>query len=262
MLESLLIENDGPVRILTLNRPERLNALDDPLRRAIAATIATAEQDDSVRALLLTGAGERAFCAGEDLAEGTELGGEETERWKDSWAVYVGALKACAKPLVIAVNGVAAGGGFVTTLFGDVRLAVPEARFIMAEIDIGLPAMLGGHLLAHEASLSLAAGIVLTGRPVSADEALRQGIIHEVATAGTLRARALARAHELAAKPPIAMRLNIKRLRQIRTQLMEQAGLAQAFDRAHGEALATGEPQRLMAAFLASRAARKKAKQG
>ena len=113
MTHPLMVETDGAVRLLTLNRPEKLNALDDVLRRDLAQALAQANGDDSVRAVLLTGAGERAFCAGEDLGEGTGLGGEATEAWKRSWAEYVAALMDCEKPLVVAVNGVAAGGGRV-----------------------------------------------------------------------------------------------------------------------------------------------------
>jgi enoyl-CoA hydratase/carnithine racemase len=255
MAATVLASDQGAVRILTLNRPERLNALDTPARRALAAHLAEAQAADTVRALILTGAGERAFCAGQDLHEGAGLQDQDAAAWMASWKGYFAALSRFTKPIVVAVNGVAAGAGFQTALMGDLRLAAPSARFIMAEVDVGLPAITGGHLLQLHLGLSRAVELVLSGRAVAAAEAQRIGLVNEVVPADRLIDRALAVAGSLADKPPVAMRLNLERFRALlRADLEEAEDAAVAYQ---SEAVATGEPQRAMEAFLAARAVRR-----
>jgi enoyl-CoA hydratase/carnithine racemase len=240
MAATVLASDQGAVRILTLNRPERLNALDTPARRALAAHLAEAQAADTVRALILTGAGERAFCAGQDLHEGAGLQDQDAAAWMASWKGYFAALSRFTKPIVVAVNG---------------RLAAPSARFIMAEVDVGLPAITGGHLLQLHLGLSRAVELVLSGRAVAAAEAQRIGLVNEVVPADRLIDRALAVAGSLADKPPVAMRLNLERFRALlRADLEEAEDAAVAYQ---SEAVATGEPQRAMEAFLAARAVRR-----
>ena len=146
---------------------------------------------------------------------------------------------------------------FVTALLCDIRLAVPGARLIMLEINIGLPCMLGSFLLAQELFWSRAKEMVLSGRDIEAREAKHMGIVHDIVEPDKLAARGLALARELAAKPPHAMRLNIQRFRHMRRQAIEYNNVFEALETYQGEAIASGEPQRVMAEFLAKRAARK-----
>ena len=251
----LASDDVGAVRVLTLNRPERLNALDTVLRQLLAEALATAQREESVRAIMIAGAGPRAFCAGQDLNESSALAPADAARWMASWKSYFEALSSFNKPLVAAINGVAAGAGFQTALLCDYRLAVPAARFIMAEIDVGLPCIVGGHLLSIHLGQSRATEIVLSGRGIDSSEARQIGLLHEIVEPGDLGSRALAAAERLAAKPPVAMRLNLTRFRGLL-----RAGLTEAEDASalyQAEAVATGEPQRVMAAFLNKRAPRR-----
>jgi enoyl-CoA hydratase/carnithine racemase len=143
-------------------------------------------------------------------------------------------------------------------MFGDIRLAVPTARFIMAEIDIGLPALFGSYCLAQDVLWSRAVDIVLGGRAIEAEEARRMGLIHEIAEGAVLASRSREVAQELAAKAPHAMRLNIQRLRHMRLGEMERDGVFEALVAYQREAIASGEPQKVMAEFFAKRAARRK----
>jgi enoyl-CoA hydratase/carnithine racemase len=171
-----------------------------------------------------------------------------------SWTAYFDALSRFTKPIVVAVNGVAAGAGLQTALLGDIRVAAPNARFSMAEVDVGLPAITGAYLLGLHVGQARAVDLVLTGRTVEAAEAERIGLVHEIAPAEALLARGVAIATELGAKPPVAMRLNLERFRGlVRTGLRAAEAAAVAFQ---SEAVASGEPQRIMAEFLARRAAR------
>ncbi|MDA0676001.1 MAG: enoyl-CoA hydratase/isomerase family protein [Proteobacteria bacterium] len=243
-------DRDG-VRMLRLERPERLNALSTALRLALVDAMNRAAEDEAVRAILLTGAGERGFCAGQDIKESSTLQSSDTDEWMETWDSFFQAFLTFPKPIVSAVNGVAAGGGLDLALFGDVRVAVTDARFIMAEIDIGLPVICGSFLLAQDVFWSRALGIVLTGQTIPAAEALRIGMIHEVVQHERLLPRAFERAGELAAKPPVALRLTIQRLRQMRLNALNAHGVFKAMPRYHGEAIASGEPQRVMEKFLA-----------
>jgi enoyl-CoA hydratase/carnithine racemase len=247
----LVVERDGPVAVLAFNRPASLNALDTPARRAVCAALAELAADPDTGAVIFTGTGERAFCAGQDVRESEALGPGDGARWMESWTAYFSAVSSFPKPVIHAINGVAAGAGFETALIGDVRLAVPGARFIMAEIDIGLPAIVGGFLLQTQLGLSRATEMVLSGRAMYAEEARQAGIVHEIVAPADLIARAKARARELAAKPPKALALTLQNFRrQFRQGLAKAEAASEAYQ---AEAIATGEPQRAMARFLAKK---------
>jgi enoyl-CoA hydratase/carnithine racemase len=251
--EELIIERRGVVALLTLNRPRQLNALTFGLRRAMVSALRSIAEDDSLHCLLLTGAGERAFCAGQDLAESAALDGAASHAWMQSWKDYFQALGQFPKPMVAAINGVAAGAGFQTALLADLRLAVDDARLLMAEVDVGLPAIVGGYLLEQHLGQSRARELVLSGRSVAAAEAHRIGLVHELAPRPDLPDKALATARLLAEKPPVAMRLTVGNFRRAMAE-----GLAEAEQAAlhyQTRAMATGEPQRVMAAFFAARRA-------
>ena len=257
MAEILLAETHGPVRLLTLNRPERLNALDAALRSAVADALGDAAEDPGIRVVVLTGTGDRAFCAGQDLNESAPLGSADEGDWIETWRRLFAAFLDHPKPLVAAVNGIAAGGGLEMAMFADIRVAVPAARFIMAEIDVGLPTLIGGHMLEAHVYHSRMAEIVLSGRPISGEEARDIGLVHHLAEAGCVVDRALDVAHELAAKPPRAMMLNIRRFRALRMQALQRDDVFAALVDYQRESMASGEPQRVMAAFLAERERRK-----
>ena len=161
---SLLADTRGAVRLLTFNRPHRLNALDAALRSAIADALGEAAADPAIPAVVFTGAGERAFCAGQDLNETAPLGDADEGGWIETWRRFFSAFLEHPKPMVAAVNGVAAGGGMEMAMFADIRVAAPGARFIMAEIDVGLPTIMGGFSLDARVFHSRMAEIVLSGR--------------------------------------------------------------------------------------------------
>lgn len=253
----LLVERNDQIRILTLNRPQRLNALDHDLRQRVAAAIADANADDHTRAVVLTGAGWRAFSAGQDLTESAELGRADGPTWMASWARYFSALASSAKPLIVAVNGVAAGAGFETALLGDARIASRNARFLMAEADVGLPAIVGQYLLALHLGRSRTTELILTGRTITAEEARDLGLARDLVPDADLLEATIDLAREVAAKPAVALRLTLSRFHDALA-----AGLADAEAAAslyQSEAVASGAPQAAMQAFLAARAARRQA---
>jgi enoyl-CoA hydratase/carnithine racemase len=210
--ETLLVERAGDgVLLLTLNRPERLNALTfgmfDDLRR-FCDDVA---RDDSTRVVVVTGAG-RGFCAGLDLEDATGLPSmttAEMHRGQESWAAAVTGFRRLAQPVIAAVNGPAAGAGFSLALAADIRYCDPSAKFNAAFIKIGLT---GGDcgsswMLPRIVGLGHAYEILLTGRFVDADEAARIGLVNRVLPAEELLDAAVALAAVIAANSSLGVRL-------------------------------------------------------
>lgn len=249
------VANQGPVQIVTFDRPACLNALDAAMRAGLVGVLQEASRDDAVGAIVVTGRGERAFCAGQDLNESAALAPEDGYDWMAGWKAYFEALSVCAKPIIAAVNGVAAGAGLETALLADIRIATPDARFLLAEINIGLPAIVGGCLLTTHLGHSTSVELTLSGREFGAQEAYERGLLRDVVPRDVLLSKALALAEELAAKPPVAMRLTLSNLRRQLRATLAEADRASVLYQA--EAVATGDPQRVMADFLAARAARR-----
>jgi 2-(1,2-epoxy-1,2-dihydrophenyl)acetyl-CoA isomerase len=203
------------VRTVTLDRPERLNAVNPTLAEELPRAMSEAAADDAVRVVIVTGAG-RGFCAGLDLAElrGEVLTGSRAERldpfyWVGRWVL---ALAQCEKPVIAAVNGVAAGAGFGLALAADIRLLAASATMTAGYVRRGLSPDAGvTYNLPRQIGAARAADIILTGRDVSSDEALRIGLASEVHPDAEFATSVTAYAERLAAGPPIALALT-KRL--------------------------------------------------
>ena len=206
----ILKERQDGVLVLTLNRPEKLNAITGELLDALYAALKEGEEDREVRALLLTGAG-RAFSAGQDL---TEFGDRKPD-YEAHLRRYnrVVALSGLEKPLVVAVNGVAAGAGMSLALWGDLRLAAVGASFTTAFVRIGLVPDSGlSFLLPRLVGLAKAQELLLLSPRLSAEEALALGLVHRVVPAEKLMEEALSLAKELAQGPTRAYALTKKLL--------------------------------------------------
>lgn len=207
---------DGPVAVITLNRPDRLNALLPGMGAAYAEGLRRAEADPDVRAIVVTGAG-RGFCAGADLAvlaQGPDalMGYLQDERLEDlpTVALHID------KPVVTAINGPCAGIGFVLAVAADVRFASPTATLSTSFSRLGLVAEYGiAWLLPRLVGMPAATEILLSGRTLSADEAHRLGLVHAVAEDPL--AQALAWAHE------VAVNCSPSSLRAIKSQLLQAA---------------------------------------
>ncbi|AEG32533.1 Enoyl-CoA hydratase/isomerase [Thermus thermophilus SG0.5JP17-16] len=207
----VLKERQDGVLVLTLNRPEKLNAITGELLDALYAALKEGEEDREVRALLLTGAG-RAFSAGQDL---TEFGDQKPdyEAHLRRYNRVVEAMAGLEKPLVVAVNGAAAGAGMSLALWGDLRLAAVGASFTTAFVRIGLVPDSGlSFLLPRLVGLAKAQELLLLSPRLSAEEALALGLVHRVVPAEKLMEEALSLAKELAQGPTRAYALTKKLL--------------------------------------------------
>lgn len=204
-MNAVLVRDEGPVRVVTLNRPERLNAIDMAMLDGLDGALAGAEADAGVRAVLLEGAG-RAFSAGDDLEDQQRIsaaGRAAVVRQVDVLQRISERMLFGAKPVVGAVHGWAVGGGFAWTLNCDFTLWAEEARGFLPEIAYGLFVSGGASwLLPRLAGAAFAREMILRGRRMGARELREAGVASGVVPAAGLREEAMALAQELAALPP------------------------------------------------------------
>jgi enoyl-CoA hydratase/carnithine racemase len=189
---------------MTINRPEVMNAIHPPACFEMAEAWDAFAADDDLWVGVVTGAGDRAFSAGNDLKYQAS-GGEMS--WPESGLAGLTGRFDCDKPLIAAVNGLALGGGFEIALACDIILASDNASFGLPEPKVGLAALAGGmHRLPRQIGMKNAMALLLTARRIGAEEAHRLGICQEVVASGKLLARALEWAQEIAACAPLSIR--------------------------------------------------------
>ena len=250
---------ESGVLTLTLNRPQRLNAMSQPLIAALREQIARAAGDSKIRAVLLTGTG-RGFCAGADLASGG-TGAIGADGKPDLGAVMdtaynplIRAIRDLPKPVIGAINGVAAGGGANLALSCDILLAARSARFDQAFVRISLIPDLGGTwFLPHTVGDARARALAMLGASVPAEEALRMGMVWQVIDDDKLMAEATALATKMAAGPTLSYAAIKKAMNVAGTNTLDQQlDLERDSQRALGKSADFKEG---VAAFLAKRAA-------
>ena len=206
-LENLLVDRDGAVATITINRPKVLNALNtatlDELRRVILAL----KHDDSVRVVILTGSGEKAFVAGADINEiavQTPAGGREHALTGQH---VFDLIENMGKPVIAAINGYALGGGCELAMACTIRIAADTAKLGQPEINLGIiPGYAGTQRLTRLVGRGAALELLLTGDQISAAEALRLGLVNRVVTQVNVMGEARKLAQALASKAPIAVR--------------------------------------------------------
>lgn len=203
----LLIEDRGAVRVVTIHRPERLNALDSATIAALHAAADAAAEDASVRVVVLTGAGPKAFVAGADIAEMSGLTPSEGRDFALRGQRMMRRLETLPKPVIAMVNGFALGGGLELAMCCHLRIASDNARVGQPEINLGLiPGFGGTQRLLRLAGRAATLELCLAGAPVDAARALQLGIVNRVVPAAELEAATMALAAQLAAAAPLALR--------------------------------------------------------
>ena len=202
--EHCTVEKDGHVLTITINRPDRMNALHPPANAELAQAFDDFAADPDLWVAILTGAGDRAFSAGNDLryqAEGNAV------TVPPSGFAGITSRYDLDKPVIAAVNGVAMGGGFEIALACDIIIASDNATFALPEPKVGLAALAGGlHRLPRQIGLKRAMGMILTGRSVPAAEGKELGFVHQVVPAAGLAAAARALADTMLALSPLSLR--------------------------------------------------------
>jgi enoyl-CoA hydratase len=242
---------DG-VATLTLDRPRALNALDAPTLEALGAALRDLGADASLRVVVLTGAGDKAFSAGADIPAMAAMGPGEGHAYARLGHAVTGALEALPVPVVAAVNGVALGGGLELVLACDLVVASERARLGQPEINLGLiPGFGGTQRLVRRVGVARARELIYLGHVLPAAEAQRLGLVDRVVPHERLAAEAAALAAELAGKAPVALR-QAKRATGIAADVALAAGCAHEVE-AFAVTFATEDRVEGMRAFLDKR---------
>lgn len=207
---TLTYEVQGQVAVITLNRPERMNTLGGTMKADLAtAFFEYARDDENVRCVVLTGTGERAFCAGADIKEraaNTPFPADYFVRQQRTHELFSG-IAAFEKPVIAALNGVALGGGLELALCADIRLAAEHARLGLPEVKLGvIPAAGGTQRLTRVVGAAVAKELVFTSAMLSAEQALGLRLVNRVVPGAALQQAALDMATQIAAQPPLAVR--------------------------------------------------------
>lgn len=202
----ILVESSGQVRIITLNRPENMNALNLPTLEALASIVAKLQSDGSARVVVITGSGEKAFCSGADLKERFGLTPDQVRRFITTIRDTFTAIEALPQPVIAAVNGLALGGGTELALASDLRVASELATLGLTEVKWAvIPAAGGTQRLPRLIGKGRAMEMILTGRRVGAAEALTIGLVNRVVPAGDLMAETIELAGRILEAGPIAV---------------------------------------------------------
>lgn len=242
---------EDKVGFIRLNKPRKLNAWDAAMRAQVIEHLEAYETDGGVGAIVLTGAGDRAFCAGQDLEEAKTFDESASADWIRSWELFYGVIRGLSKPLIIALNGLAAGSAFQVALLGDIRVGHPGVRMGQPEINAGIASVTGPWIMNLMLGMSRTVELTLTGRLMDAEECRQIGLLHHVVPADEVMRRAARIARELAAKPPIAMRLDKQCFREM-TETSFRSTIDLAI-RLHAVSYASGEPQKTSESFFHER---------
>jgi enoyl-CoA hydratase len=198
------VEREGAVATVVVDRPEAMNALDAATLTELRDRLEELRDDDAVRAVVLTGSGDRAFIAGADIKAMSAMNVEQAKEWGELGHSVAQLLETMTKPTIAAVNGFALGGGCELACACDLRYASSKAKIGQPEINLGIiPGWGGTQRLARLCGLGFAKELILTGRTVDAEEALARGLVNGVHD--PVLERALETARELAAKAPLAL---------------------------------------------------------
>jgi enoyl-CoA hydratase len=204
--DNLLVEREARIAILTIQRPQRLNALDARTLDELRDAFLSFQHDAETRCVILTGAGEKAFVAGADINELAQDTPQEARRRALAAQGVFDLIEGLGKPVIAAVNGFALGGGCELAMACTLRIAADSARFGQPEINLGLiPGFAGTQRLVRLVGKSKAMEMIVTGAPISAQDALACGLINRVVPAAELMKEARALAADLASKAPIAL---------------------------------------------------------
>lgn len=200
------IQREGAVALVTMRRPEAMNAFNTEQLRALLAVVDELSADSAIRAVVLTGEGKRAFAAGADIAEMSTKSPSEAKAFGDLGHAVGKAIGDAPQPWIAAVNGYALGGGCEMALACDIRLASENAQLGQPEVTLGIPAGWGGtQRLPRLVGPGIAAEMLLTGRRLKADEALRIGLVNALYSADELVPAAMEMARSIAGNSPVAV---------------------------------------------------------
>lgn len=210
---TLLVTISGQIARVTINRPDALNSLNAVCKRELADLFGRLRADHEVRAVIITGAGEKSFVAGTDISELTELDAISGREFAAGGQAIFDTIQHLGKPVIAAVNGYALGGGCELALACHIRIATPNAKFGQPEVHLGIiPGYGGTQRLARTVGIGKATEMILTGSHINADEAYRIGLVNAVVPREELLPAAETMAKTILAQGPLAVRMALEAL--------------------------------------------------
>ncbi len=226
MGKNILFEKREGIGFITINRPDKLNALNRETMEELECLLYEIEKDDEVKVLIITGAGEKAFVAGADIKELHELTPLKAKEFSEKGQVIFSKIERMKKPVICAVNGFALGGGCELALACHIRIASKNAKFGQPEVKLGLiPGYGGTQRLTRLVGKGFANEIILTGEMIDAEEALRIGIVNKVVEPSELIPTCISIAKKIMANSPVAVKLSLHAIQNGADMSLEE-GLA------------------------------------
>ncbi len=251
-MTNVLLEKKGHYAVATINRPKALNALNSQVLEDLNELVDVVAADEEIRALVLTGAGEKAFVAGADIGEMSSLTKAEGEAFGKKGNDVFRKLETMPIPVIAAINGFALGGGCELSMSCDIRICADTAVFGQPEVGLGITPGFGGtQRLARLVSPGMAKQLIYTARNIKADEALRIGLVNAVYPAAELMAAAEKMADTIAKNAPIAVRACKKAINEGLDVDMDQALVIE--EKLFGDCFETADQKEGMGAFLEKR---------
>ena len=252
-LNNVILEKEDHLAIITINRPKALNALNSETLNDINSVLDDLEKDNNIYAVILTGAGEKSFVAGADIAEMKDLNEEEGRKFGELGNKVFRRLETLDKPVIAAVNGFALGGGCEISMACDIRIASEKAKFGQPEAGLGITPGFGGtQRLARIVGLGKAKEMIYTCDLIKADEALRVGLVNKVVPLENLMEEAKAMAAKIASNAPIAVRMCKDAINRGIQVDIDKAVAIESED--FGKCFATEDQKEGMTAFMEKRA--------
>lgn len=249
--QAVAVDITDRLAVVRLNRPSAMNAINADLRSQLTRTLGELDRGSDADAIVLTGAGDRAFCAGQDLDESATMDTRTLADWLNRQHAMYQAVRDVDKPIVAAINGTAVGAGFQIALMCDLRVAHATLRMGQPEVKAGLASIVGSYLLSLQIGHSLNQQLSLTGELITGERASKLGLVNDLVAPEQVLPRAMERARALASLPGTALRATKRRFREKTQPGFDEA--CSAGIRYQLECYSSGEPARVMQAFLARR---------
>ena len=248
MEKSIIFEETKKIGIITLNREQVLNAWNKDMRLQICDIFKKIKKEKKLRAVILTGAGKKAFCAGQDLNELKNFKPNQIDSWIDEFKEVYTAIRSAEIPTISCINGVAVGSGFQLSLLTDIRISHKNTKMGQVEINSGIVSVTGPWIIKKVLNFSTSVELTLTGKLVNGKQALDMGIIHHLTNSNNLMKLSMKVAKKLAKKPENAMRITKRRFWEVFKIGMDEA--FQSAKKYHKISFESGEPQQTTKNFL------------
>lgn len=256
MSEELLLNIEGDIAIVTLNRPNRMNAINGSMRTQFVSTMRNLNADINIRAVILRGATSKAFTSGMDLDDAFEVSWDKMIPRMNDQREALEVVRNMDKPVVCAIDGICLGAGFHIALLSDWRVATPTSTWGQPEVRVGIASIVGPYLMSLYTGMGHNMELSLSAEAISGQRAYEMGFISTLCEPDDVLEIAKTRAKQMASMPKLAIKLTKKRMRELTEEAFNDAFIAGTL--AQLECLGDGERQEMINQFLARREAKRK----